>query len=106
MLAYNTSKAAVNGLTRSIAMQYADRGIRANAIMPGLIETPMAMEGIAAGLGIPRAELKRRRDAAVPMKHMGEAWDVAWAAVYLASDEARYVTGVLLPVDGGVTLKG
>ena len=106
MLVYNTSKAAVNGLTRSIAMQYADRGIRANAIMPGLIETPMAMEGIAAGLGIPRAELKRRRDAAVPMKHMGEAWDVAWAAVYLASDEARYVTGVLLPVDGGVTLKG
>jgi NAD(P)-dependent dehydrogenase (short-subunit alcohol dehydrogenase family) len=106
MLAYSASKAGVNAFTQSIAMQYAERGIRANAIMPGLIETPMAMEGIAARLGMPKAELKKRRDAAVPMKRMGEAWDVAWAAVYLASDEARYVTGVVLPVDGGLAVKG
>ncbi len=106
MLAYSASKAGVNALTRSIAMQYATRGVRANAIMPGLIETPMAMEGIAARLRIDKAELKRMRDEAVPMKRMGEAWDVAHAALFLASDESRYVTGVVLPVDGGLSLKG
>lgn len=106
MLSYSASKAAVNALTRSVAMQYAPKGIRANAIMPGLIETPMAMEGLAAGLGVDKAKLKRARDAAVPMGHMGDAWDVAHAALYLASDEAKYVTGVVLTVDGGLSLKG
>lgn len=105
MLSYSASKAGVNALTRSIAMQYADRGIRANAIMPGLIDTPMAMEGISARLGIGKQELRRLRDQAVPMKRMGEAWDVACAALFLASDEAKYVTGVVLPVDGGLALK-
>ena len=106
MLAYSASKAGVNALTRSIAMQYARRGIRANAIMPGLIRTPMAIEGIVAAIGIDRDELIRRRDAAVPMGHMGTAWDVAQAALFLASDEAQYVTGVVLPVDGGLACKG
>lgn len=106
MLAYNTSKAAVNALTRSVAMQYAAQGIRCNVILPGLIETPMAMEGLSAGLGIPKERLKKARDAAVPMQHMGEAWDIAYAALFLASDESKYVTGVELPVDGGLTLKG
>jgi NAD(P)-dependent dehydrogenase (short-subunit alcohol dehydrogenase family) len=106
MLPYSASKAGVNALTRSIAMQYAQRGIRANAIMPGLIETPMAMEGIAERANVAREDLKRIRDAAVPMKHMGDAWDVAAAALFLASDEAKYITGVVLPVDGGLSLKG
>jgi NAD(P)-dependent dehydrogenase (short-subunit alcohol dehydrogenase family) len=106
MLAYSASKAGVNALTRSVAMQYAERGIRANAIMPGLIETPMAMEGITARANIAREDLKRIRDAAVPMKHMGDAWDIAAAALFLASDEAKYITGVVLPVDGGLSLKG
>jgi NAD(P)-dependent dehydrogenase (short-subunit alcohol dehydrogenase family) len=106
MLPYNASKAGVNALTQAIAMQYANRGIRANAIMPGLIETPMAMEGIAARANIAKEDLKRMRDAAVPMKHMGDAWDVAHAALFLASDEAKYITGVVLPVDGGLSLKG
>jgi len=106
MLPYSASKAGVNALTRSIAMQYAARGIRANAIMPGLIETPMAMEGIAARAKIGKDDLKRIRDAAVPMKHMGDAWDVACAALFLASDESKYITGVVLPVDGGLSLKG
>jgi NAD(P)-dependent dehydrogenase (short-subunit alcohol dehydrogenase family) len=106
MLAYNTSKAAVNALTRSVAMQYATKGIRANAILPGLIRTPMAVDEVVRRYGVDRERLVRGRDQAVPMQHMGEAWDVAWAAVYLASDEARYVTGVLLPVDGGLTCKG
>ena len=106
MLSYSASKAGVNALTRSIAMQYAARGIRVNAIMPGLIRTPMAIEGIVSALGIDKQELIRMRDAAVPMQHMGEAWDVAYAALFLASDEAKYVTGVVLPVDGGLSCKG
>jgi NAD(P)-dependent dehydrogenase (short-subunit alcohol dehydrogenase family) len=106
MLAYSTSKGAINSLTRSIAMQYAHQNIRCNAIMPGLIDTPMAIEGISKRLGMEKAELKRLRDAAVPMNHMGEAWDIAYAALFLASDEAKYVTGVLLPVDGGISCKG
>jgi NAD(P)-dependent dehydrogenase (short-subunit alcohol dehydrogenase family) len=106
MVSYSASKGGVNAFTRSVAMQYAGRGIRVNAIMPGLIETPMAMEGISARLGIPKRDLKRLRDAAVPIKRMGEAWDVAYAALFLASDEAKYVTGVILPVDGGLSLKG
>jgi NAD(P)-dependent dehydrogenase (short-subunit alcohol dehydrogenase family) len=106
MLPYSASKAGVNALTRSIAMQYAHQGIRANAIMPGLINTPMAIEGISSRLGIDKQDLIRMRDAAVPMNHMGEAWDVAYAALFLASDESKYITGVLLPVDGGLTCKG
>lgn len=106
MLAYSASKGGVNALTRSIAMQYAHQGIRCNAILPGLIHTPMAIETISAALGMDKQELIRLRDAAVPMGHMGEAWDVAYAALFLASDEAKYITGVLLPVDGGLTCKG
>jgi NAD(P)-dependent dehydrogenase (short-subunit alcohol dehydrogenase family) len=106
MLAYSASKAGVNALTRSIAMQYAPQGIRANAIMPGLIRTPMAIEGIVSALGIDKEKLIRARDSAVPMGHMGDAWDVAHAALFLASDEAKYITGVVLPVDGGLSCKG
>jgi NAD(P)-dependent dehydrogenase (short-subunit alcohol dehydrogenase family) len=106
MIAYSASKAGVNAFTRSLAMQYAHQGIRANAILPGLINTPMAIEGISSRLGIPKEDLIRMRDAAVPMNHMGEAWDVAYAALFLASDEAKYITGILLPVDGGLTCTG
>jgi len=106
MLPYSASKAGVNALTRSIAMQYAHQGIRSNAIMPGLINTPMAIEGISERLGIEKADLIRMRDAAVPMNHMGDAWDVAYAALFLASEEAKYITGVILPVDGGLSCKG
>lgn len=106
MIAYSASKAGVNAFTRSVAMQYAHQGIRSNAIMPGLINTPMAIEGISVRLGIEKADLIRVRDAAVPMNHMGEAWDVAYAALFLASDEAKYITGVVIPVDGGLSCKG
>ena len=106
MLAYNTTKAGVNALTCTIAVQYAAKGIRANAILPGLIRTPMAVDDVVRRYGVDRDKLVHARDRAVPMQRMGEAWDVAWAAVYLASDEARYVTGVLLPVDGGLACKG
>jgi NAD(P)-dependent dehydrogenase (short-subunit alcohol dehydrogenase family) len=102
MLAYKTSKAGVNALTHSIAMEYAKKGIRVNAIMPGLMKTPMAIEGISQARGIDKDELIKRRDKMVPLKGgMGDAWDTAYAALFLASDEAKFITSVILPVDGG-----
>jgi NAD(P)-dependent dehydrogenase (short-subunit alcohol dehydrogenase family) len=106
LLAYSASKAGVNGLTRSIAAQYAARGVRVNAIMPGLIDTPMAIDAPVRRYGLDREAFVRARNEAVPMKRMGTAWDVAYAALFLASDEAKYVTGVILPVDGGLSCKG
>jgi len=106
LLAYSASKGGVNSLTRSIAMQYAAKGVRANAIMPGLIRTPMAVDDVVRRFGVDRDALVRMRDKAVPMQRMGEAWDVAYAALFLASDEARYITGIVLPVDGGLSCKG
>jgi NAD(P)-dependent dehydrogenase (short-subunit alcohol dehydrogenase family) len=101
-VAYKTSKAGINAYTQSLALGNAKHGIRANVIMPGLMETPMAIEGLSQALGIPKPKLIEQRHASVPLgAHMGTAWDVAWAAVFLASDEARFVTGVMLPVDGG-----
>jgi NAD(P)-dependent dehydrogenase (short-subunit alcohol dehydrogenase family) len=102
MVAYKTSKAAIHAYTHALAMAGARDGVRANVIMPGLMNTPMAIEGLSRARGVPREELIRQRDALVPLRGgMGSAWDVAWAAVYLASDEARFVTGIVLPVDGG-----
>jgi NAD(P)-dependent dehydrogenase (short-subunit alcohol dehydrogenase family) len=102
IVAYKTAKAGVNALTHQIALENARYNIRANAIMPGLMNTPMAIEGIAKSRGIAKADLIRQRDARVPLgAKMGTAWDVAYAALFLASDEARFITGVILPVDGG-----
>jgi NAD(P)-dependent dehydrogenase (short-subunit alcohol dehydrogenase family) len=101
LIAYKVSKAGVNALTQLIASSGAKYGIRANAIMPGLINTPMAIEGHSTALNVPREELIRRRDAQVPLGKMGTAWDVAYAALFLASDEAGFITGVIIPVDGG-----
>jgi NAD(P)-dependent dehydrogenase (short-subunit alcohol dehydrogenase family) len=102
LTAYKSSKAAVNALTQGLAMANASYGIRVNAILPGLMNTPMAIESISKRLGIDKADLIRARDAVVPLgAKMGTAWDVAHAALFLASDEAKFITGVLLPVDGG-----
>ena len=105
MVAYKTSKAALNALTQTLAMANARYGIRVNAILPGLMNTPMAIEGISAARGISRDQLIAERDRQVPLGKMGTAWDVAAAALFLASDEAQFITGVLLPVDGGQTLR-
>jgi NAD(P)-dependent dehydrogenase (short-subunit alcohol dehydrogenase family) len=102
LLAYKTSKAGVNALTHSIAMQVARKGIRVNAIMPGLMNTPMAIEEISRARGINKEDLIKERNSRVPLKGgMGTAWDTASAALFLASDEARFITAVVLPVDGG-----
>jgi len=105
MVAYKTSKAALNALTQTLALANARYGIRVNAILPGLINTPMAIEGLSRARGVSREQLIAERDARVPMGAMGSAWDVAVAALFLASDEAGFITGVLLPVDGGQSLR-
>lgn len=102
MTAYPVSKAGVNALTHQMAMTQSKYGIRVNAIMPGLMNTPMAIEGFAKALGIEKADVVKMRDQAVPLKGgMGDAWDTAYAALFLASDEAKFITSVVLPVDGG-----
>ena len=97
---YYATKAAVNQATVAIAMQYARNGIRANCIMPGLIDTPLIYNQIS-GQYSSVDEMIAARNAAVPVGRMGTAWDIANAAVFLASDEAQFITGVCLPVDGG-----
>ncbi len=104
-VSYCASKGAVNQLTQSIAVQYADQGIRVNCVLPGLMHTPMVAHFVTSGYGGDVEEMNKKRDAQVPMGHMGNAWDVAHAALFLVSDEARYVTGVQLVVDGGLTCK-
>jgi NAD(P)-dependent dehydrogenase (short-subunit alcohol dehydrogenase family) len=102
LLAYKVSKAGVNAITHQLALANAKYGIRVNAIMPGLMNTPMAIEGISKARGIPKDQLVRERDAQVPLgAKMGTGWDIAHAALFLVSDEARFITGVILPVDGG-----
>ncbi len=104
-VAYAASKAALNQLTRHIALMYAERGIRANAILPGLIDTPMAYLQAGGGYASPNdlAAIKGKRARLSPTGAQGTAWDVAHAAIYLASDESAYVNAVLLDVDGGYT---
>jgi NAD(P)-dependent dehydrogenase (short-subunit alcohol dehydrogenase family) len=101
IVAYKTSKAAVNAFTQSLAIGKGEYNIRANVIMPGLMNTPMAIEGYVAA-GRDRQELIAQRDSQVPLgRTMGTGWDVANAALFLASDEARFISGVCLAVDGG-----
>lgn len=103
-VAYEVSKAAVNRLTTSVAQSNARHGIRCNAILPGLMDTPMAVAGIAAASGQEQEAVRAARNARVPLgAKMGTAWDTAYAALFLASDEAQFITGVLLPVDGGMS---
>ncbi len=105
-VSYHASKGAVNQLTQSIAIQYAPMGIRANAILPGFMNTPMIVEPLKDTYGTGGVqEMIRQRDAMVPMGKMGTGWDVAYAALFLASEESRYITGIELLVDGGLTCK-
>ena len=103
MVGYETSKAAVNRLTQSTALANARYGIRVNAVAPGLMDTPMAIDGIARARGLDRGVVRAERAQRVPLlAQMGDAWDTAYATLFLCSDEAKFVTGVILPVDGGM----
>jgi len=103
LIAYGMSKAGVNKLTRATAAANTRYMIRCNCIMPGLMDTPMAVGGNAAARGRSTDDIRAGRDALVPLgRKMGTAWDVAYAALFLASDEAKFITGVILPVDGGM----
>ncbi|HIJ56721.1 MAG TPA: SDR family oxidoreductase [Deltaproteobacteria bacterium] len=95
--AYALTKGGIIALTRTMAVQHAKDNIRVNCIAPGTVYTPMVAEGLTE-------EGRALRRDSVPLGTEGTAWDIGWAAVYLASDEARWVTGVVLPVDGGLTI--
>jgi len=101
---YYASKGAINQFTVGLALQYAKQGIRANAIMPGLMDTPHIYQHIAEAYGS-REEMVQKRHDLCPTGRMGTGWDIAHAAVFLATDEAQYITGVCLPVDGGLSAK-
>ncbi|WP_099038228.1 SDR family NAD(P)-dependent oxidoreductase [Mycobacterium neglectum] len=104
-IAYKTSKAGVVAMTQNIAIRHARDGIRANAILPGLMETPMAIENRVGLGGATREQVIAERNNHVPLRgRMGTGWDVARAALFLASDDAQFITGVALPVDGGQSL--
>jgi NAD(P)-dependent dehydrogenase (short-subunit alcohol dehydrogenase family) len=101
LVGYKTTKAAVVALTENLAAANASYGVRANAILPGLMNTPMAIEARVAR-GTSREEVIASRDRRVPLRRrMGTGWDVAYAALFLHSDEAAFITGVSLAVDGG-----
>jgi NAD(P)-dependent dehydrogenase (short-subunit alcohol dehydrogenase family) len=105
-VAYKATKAAMIAFTEQLAYQNAEYGIRANVILPGLMNTPMAVDTRAREFNKSRAEVEAERDAKVPLRRkMGTGWDVANAALFLASDEASFVTGVTLPVDGGASVR-
>jgi NAD(P)-dependent dehydrogenase (short-subunit alcohol dehydrogenase family) len=105
-VAYEISKAGVNRLTASVAISQARYGIRCNAVQPGLMDTPMAVAGTAGASGRSQEEVRAERDARVPLGgKMGTAWDTAHAALFLASDDAKFITGAVLPVDGGMGVR-
>lgn len=107
-VSYYTTKAAMNHMTRVTAAEYAARQVRVNAVLPGLMDTPMARLSAVQNHGVDPAALdsewRTKRVSRIPMGWMGDAFDVARAAAFLASDDARFITGVCLTVDGGMTL--
>jgi NAD(P)-dependent dehydrogenase (short-subunit alcohol dehydrogenase family) len=106
LVTYKVTKAGMIAFTQQLALQNAPHGIRANCILPGLMDTPMAVDTRARASNRSRAEVAAERDAKVPLRgKMGTGWDVANAALFLASDEANFITGVALPVDGGALVK-
>jgi NAD(P)-dependent dehydrogenase (short-subunit alcohol dehydrogenase family) len=106
-VAYSTAKFGILAFSKSTAMTFARKGIRCNTVIPGLMNTPLVEHRLAKTVaGGDLAALVAKRDAAVPMGHMGTAWDVAHAVLFLASDEAQYITGTEILVDGGMSVAG
>ena len=103
LFAYSISKSGVNALTHFLAVEFAPLNIRCNAILPAFIATPHSMEGLMqAGVAVSEDEIMARMHERVPLGRMGNAMDVANAALFLSSDEANFITGLEVPVDGGV----
>jgi NAD(P)-dependent dehydrogenase (short-subunit alcohol dehydrogenase family) len=103
-ITYATTKAAMNQMTRTTAVEFAAQKVRVNAILPGLMKTPMVEHSAGLAASYAKGDVEamwRARDAQVPMGHMGDAWDVAHAVLFLASDEARFITATEIIVDGG-----
>ena len=98
---YKAAKAGLDAFTKQLAIQNAKFGIRADSVVPGSIDTPMGIDIRVRMSGANRDELKAKRAAVVPLHRMGSGWDIANAALFLASDEASFITGVSLVVDGG-----
>jgi len=104
-IGYAASKAAIIALTREVAMQNAGKGIRANAVLPGLMDTPMVCAQLTGAYGADPNEMRLTRAQLCPTGAQGDAWDTAHTALFLASDEAKYITGTTLLVDGGITAR-
>jgi NAD(P)-dependent dehydrogenase (short-subunit alcohol dehydrogenase family) len=103
-VAYATAKAGIGAFSRSTAIAYVRKGIRVNTVVAGAMNTPLVTSRLVKQLALDNPdELIASRNASIPMGHMGDAWDVAHAVLFLASDEARYITATQLVVDGGVT---
>lgn len=103
-VAYSAAKAAIGAFSRSTAIAYVKKGIRVNTVVVGVMDTPLVSARLVKQLGIADAkELIAKRHASIPLGYMGDAWDVANTVVFLASDEARYITATQIVVDGGVT---
>ena len=100
---YGASKAGMIALTREMAVEYASKGIRANAVLPGMMNTPFVEHALTEAWGGDMAEMMRMRDAMIPTGKQGESWDVAHATLFLASDDAKFITGATLVVDGALT---
>jgi NAD(P)-dependent dehydrogenase (short-subunit alcohol dehydrogenase family) len=102
-VAYSASKAGVIALTREMAIQYASKGVRSNTILPGMMNTPMVVAALTGAFGGNVEQMMKTRDGMCPTGKQGEPWDVASLSVFLASDEAKYITGAALVLDGGLT---
>jgi NAD(P)-dependent dehydrogenase (short-subunit alcohol dehydrogenase family) len=106
LLIYSVSKAAVNAFTRCVASEFASQGIRVNCIMPGMIDSPPIYKEILPLYGGDIEKMRKHRNEMVPMKHMGEPWDIAYASLFLVSDESKFITGQVMVVDGGQLIRG
>jgi NAD(P)-dependent dehydrogenase (short-subunit alcohol dehydrogenase family) len=106
LMAYELSKAGVNRLSVAVAINNAKHGIRCNVVMPGLMDTPLAIVSVSKAIGRTAEEARQLLRARVPLRNeLGTGWDTAKAVLFLASDDARYITGVMLPVDGGMAAR-
>ena len=103
---YTISKSAVNTFTKCLAYEFAEKGIRVNCVMPGMIDAPIIYKEILKLYDGDVTRMRKDRNARIPMKHMGEPWDIAYASLFLVSDEAKYITGQIIAVDGGILLSG